>query len=440
MLRKQTYDDEKKEMEYEPDEEETVSFLKDDDDKPLILQPRTRSRIASRGGETTKAIFNNKKLTALLFLALCGIVFVVNGRSETAVFSDLASSSSSYSSSTTHTTTATHNIPIQKDKDGKIVFTCPSGWDADSLEANNIGGEDFEADYTSVSREITSNRTEFLASFRTTKFDAWGKSYNRIKRGTKPFKSKYFPKYLKTGSHLYESACGIGLNLFMTLEILQEEDTTTNTKGSGSSTGISGITVYGNEYVPESVEKARDVVLADGVIPSGNQQGTICAGDSTNLGHVPSGAFDLVYTGYITPNMDLLGFHMDEPEWDDWTEYEQICDSVWRSNKNDNKKNKKHDWMGNYLWDIMVQKQTDWYGKWVGEMARIAKPGVPVIIEQVSLPYCVYQDDWGGVVKEFWYKAARENTYGWDIDPESIEMMDDTIHNNRYNVFMLKNK
>ena len=35
---------------------------------------------------------------------------------------------------------------------------------------------------------------------------------------------------------------------------------------------------------------------------------------------------------------------------------------------------------------------------------------------------------WGGVVKEFWYKVARENTYGWDIDPESIEMMDDTIH------------
>jgi len=128
-------------MEYEPDEEETVSFLKDDDDKPLILQPRTRIRIASCGGETTKAIFNDKKLTALLFLALCGIVFVVNGRSETAVFSDLASSSSSYSSSTTHTTTATHNIPIQKDKDGKIVFTCPSGWDADSLEANNIGGK-----------------------------------------------------------------------------------------------------------------------------------------------------------------------------------------------------------------------------------------------------------------------------------------------------------
>lgn len=26
--------------------------------------------------------------------------------------------------------------------------------------------------------------------------------------------------------------------------------------------------------------------------------------------------------------------------------------------------------------------------KWVAEMARIAKPGVPVIIEQVSVPYC----------------------------------------------------
>ena len=430
------------ELQLEPDEEETVSFLKndnddDDDGKPLILQlqstkSQVQTRIASRGGEPTKGILNGKRLTALLFLALCGIIFVMNGRSETAAFSDLSSSSSSFSSSVAHTaTTTTPNVPIQKDKDGKIVFTCP-----DSHEENNIGGEDFESDYTSVSREITSNKTEFLANFRTTKFDAWGKSYNSIKRGSIAFKSKYYPKYLTKGSHLYESACGIGLNLFMTLEILGQN-------------GVSGITVYGNEYVPESVEKARNVVLADGVIPSSNRQGTICAGDSTNLGHVPSGAFDLVYTGYITPNMDILGFHSDEPEWDDWTEYDQICESVWRSNKNsesekgENKKNKgkKHDWMGNYLWDIMVQKQTDWYGKWVGEMARIAKPGVPVIIEQISLPYCVFQDDWGGVAKEFWYNAARENTYGWDIDTESIEIMDDTIHlSSRYHVFMLKNK
>ena len=58
----------------------------------------------------------------------------------------------------------------------------------------------------------------------------------------------------------------------------------------------------------------------------------------------------------------------------------------------------------------------------------------------VFILYGFIQNDWGGVGREFWYDAARENTYGWNIDPESIEMMDDTIHKSRYHVFMLKNK
>jgi hypothetical protein len=381
MMRRLAFDEENEdmEMEMEPNDEEAASFLPDDKSMILHLRsanPRTRHRIT--GGKTKEILNNNsymKKLAALLFLALCGIVFVMNGRSETAAFSGLASSSSSSSTPIWAKAAASTTIPIQKDKDGKIVFSCPSGWDSDSLQANNKEGKLFNSEYTLVSRDITTNKTDFLASFRTTEFDAWGKSYNKIKKGSIAFKSKYYPKYLKKGSHLYESACGIGLNLFMTLEILQEEN------------GISGITVYGNEFVPESVEKAKAVVLAEGVIPSGNQQGNICAGDSTNLSHVPSGAFDVVYTGYLTPSMDLLQQHTDDPEWDDWTEYDQICNSV----NNKDKKIKKYDWMGNYLWGVMVQKQTDWYGKWVGEMARIAKPGVPVIIEQVSLPYCVFQ-------------------------------------------------
>jgi len=379
-----------------------------------------------------------KIVAALSVLALFEIDCVLNRRFNTVALSDLASSSSSSATNHTATTTAptTTTIPIQKDKDGKIVFTCPppsGSSDSDSDSTNSERDDGFEKDYTSVSREITTNQTEFLATFRTTNYDAWHKSYNTVKNGSTAFKSKYYPKYLQNGSHLYESACGIGLNLFMTLEILQEGG-----GGGTSGDGTTGITVYGNEYVPESVEKARDVVLAEGVIPSGNQQGTICAGDSTNLGHVPSGAFDLVYTGYVTPSMDLLGIHTDDPEYDDMTEYDEICSSVWRSNSK-NETAKEHDWMGNHLWGIMVQKQRDWYGIWVGEMARIAKPGVPVIIEQVSLPYCVEEEDWGGVIKEFWYESARENTYGWDIDPDSIEMMDDTIHKSRYNVFMLKN-
>jgi len=90
------------------------------------------------------------------------------------------------------------------------------------------------------------------------------------------------------------------------------------------------------------------------------------------------------------------------------------------------------------LQSIAEQRQRDWYGNWVSEMARIAKPGVPVIIEQISVPYCTVMTDWDGVEKDFWYTAAKENTYNWNIDPDSIEMMDDTIFPYRYHVFMLK--
>lgn len=301
---------------------------------------------------------------------------------------------------------------------GNRLLTCPRIQD---LEATNDSGESFDEYYGKVSRNITTDKNDFLATFRTKDYDGWGKTYDVMKEGMKPFKSEYFLPYLKKGSKIYESACGIGLNLLMTLEILQEE--------SGKSNGSPGtaITVYGNEYVQESVELS-DMVLGKGVLPAGNRRGAVCQGDSTNLSHVPSDAFDLVFTGYITPIQDPLGID----QTDDWGKYTAICRTL--------KDARKYDWMGQALWNIALEKQHDWYGKWVGEMARIAKPGAPVIVEQVSQNYCTNQDDWGGVNMTFWHQAAADNTYNWNIDPDSIEMVDDTLHGMRYHVFMLKNE
>ena len=90
------------------------------------------------------------------------------------------------------------------------------------------------------------------------------------------------------------------------------------------------------------------------------------------------------------------------------------------------------------LAEIAQQKQEDWFGLWVSEMVRIAKPGKPVIIEQVSPPYCNDVDDWGGVSRNFW--KAGVNNYGWDIDPSSIDIAADKVFGSgRYHVFMRKN-
>lgn len=283
-------------------------------------------------------------------------------------------------------------------------FTCPA---VQSTNTTYDGGEDFEDVYAKISRNITTSKKEFLETFRETPYDGWSATYTATKAIIVSFKSKYFVPNLKPGMKIYESAFGIGLNLFMTLEVLQEF---TNTLG---------ITVYGNEYVPESVEKAN-FILGEGVIPLGNQKGVLCAGDSMNLSHVPSNSFDLVYTGYITPHQNTLD--IDEDDDDKW---DQICDGA-----------SKHQWMAEKLKTISTQRQEDWYGKWVGEMARIAKPGAPVIVEEVSQPFCVVKTDWDGVSRSFWHDAAKKNTYDWNIDPESIEMMDH--RKTRYCVFMRK--
>ena len=300
------------------------------------------------------------------------------------------------------------NVTIKNE----ALFTCPA--------IKTPTNEDFEIEYAAVSRNMTTDKDEFLRTFRTKGYDEWATTFEKNKKDMFDFKAKFFGPYLKPGSKLYESACGIGLNLLMTLEILQE------LPYSESGTGI---TVYGNEYVKESVEQS-ETVLGEGVLPDGNHKGVICTGDSTNLSHVPPNSFDLVFCGYITPIQDVLGLG-GETEDECWARYDEICDSI--------KSDKSGDWKTKKLWQIAVKKQHDWYGKWIEEMSRIAKPGAPVIAESISYSYCTNRNDWDGIDQEFWHEAAKSNTYNWDIDPDSVDIEVSTKRH-RYHVVMLKNK
>lgn len=299
------------------------------------------------------------------------------------------------------------------DGNGPIQYECPVSVGPTAGDSK----ENFEKDYTSVTRQITTNITEFKETFRSREFDGWGRSYDTVKEKSYGFKSKYFPTHLTNGSNLYESACGIGLNLLMSLEILEEY-------------GISDIVMFGNEYVAESADKANWILSEIG--PPGNGQvGKICQGDSTNLSFVPSNTMDLVYTGYITPVIDPLHLEVGN---DDYNEYKSICDMVKNKTGGDN------DWMGIKLNQYVQDEQERWYGQWVGEMTRIAKPGAPILVEQVSPSYCTKTADWGGVDREYWNRTATLNTYGWNVDPSSIEIVDDQIFRKRYNVFMTTRK
>jgi hypothetical protein len=163
-----------------------------------------------------------------------------------------------------------------------VVYQCP---DPEQVGDINLDSR-FVNEYTSETNNFSDNMTEFSATFRESRFDGWGRKYFKVKEAMKPWKLKHYPKYLKNGASIYESACGIGLNLFMTLEILQEAGILEN-----------DLVVYGNEYLDVSAAKANKIL--DQIAPSNGRKGLICRGDSTDLGFVPADSFDLVFTGYL---------------------------------------------------------------------------------------------------------------------------------------------
>ena len=58
--------------------------------------------------------------------------------------------------------------------------------------------------------------------------------------------------------------------------------------------------------------------------------------------------------------------------------------------------------------------------------------------EDVDTPVCSNESsEWGGVATSWWKFAVDE--YGWDVDPDSIEIVEAAWYPHRYNVFMRKN-
>jgi hypothetical protein len=222
--------------------------------------------------------------------------------------------------------------------------------------------------YESVSESIT-NVASYMETFRHVEFDNWGHTYDEVKHGMYSWKSRYF-KDIKSNDIIYESACGIGMNLYMTLEIIQHV------------LGVTNITIYGNDYVPQSVQIAQSIYseVNSTMLPASfGRLGSICEADSTQLGFIPSNSFDLVYTGYISPLFDPLQLNQTTTD-ENFVQYNAYCEQLQHHGTNTTVSK---------MAAKAQQRQNDWYGKWVGEMVRIAKPGAPIIVEQVSYPYVI---------------------------------------------------
>jgi len=321
------------------------------------------------------------------------------------------------------------------------LYTCPHHGTLDKAmndnERNNITTF-YHSDDTYLKERLSSiiqmaNSTLGESAFNALEFDQYHRTYDQVKDILGPWKASQFSKYIKSNMTLYESACGEGFNLLMTLSILFQQE------------GVTNVTVYGNEYRATGVIIANELLqdMAPKVMP-GSHLGQICQGDSTNLSFVPSETFDVAYTGYIDQLQDPFGFFSEIPaDWNRQAWYE-VCHGKRTVDGGDTTTTAM-------ITDIDIaikkkivhmdqQKQEDWFASWVSELLRIVKPGGAVIIEQVAWSKCIQLDDWGGVDKNWWKVAISK--YGWDVDEQSI-YMDDMFpgsKDDRYHVSMQKRK
>ena len=295
------------------------------------------------------------------------------------------------------------NNDVLDNTTGNLSYSCPSFHVSAEIDKE----QDF---YREKNTHLFKNGEPDFSSFRDKPFDAWHNSYNELKSLFKDWKLKAFGDNLSGNGNekIYESACGSGFNLLLTLEILAEHR------------DMRSLEVHGSDYISSSVNFASQLLAAES--PAGSSVGHFCSADSSNLSHVPDESFDLVFTGYIDPIDDPMDIGLSDDEiYEKWVE--QLC-------QKDSEISKK-------LRMKAQRIQEDWYAKWVTELIRIAKPGKAVIIESVGYPLCSHED-WGGVEKE-WWNATAISRYGWDVDPSSFLMEDYILGSDRYNVIMRKN-
>lgn len=300
------------------------------------------------------------------------------------------------------------NVTVRKFK-GSPQLLCP---EEPILPPSHI----FYTNSSSVIQAISNDFDSYRENFRKMEYRDWGISYDAVKEAVRPWKKERFVANLKNGDSIFESGCGVGLNLIMTLEILQEED-------------IRDVHLYGSTFGDDSAASYLiDGVLTEKEAVGSGKRGVICSANSVDLSFVHENTFDLVFTGHISSHPDPWQNGLGDPEV--LAHRDAIC------------KDKNNDWKSATLLEIAQKEQNEWHRKWLENMVLIAKPGAPIIVEQVPSAYCSNGlDAWGGGVSHaFWEQAIEE--YSLDVDVASVEFESDILFPDyrRYNVFMRKSK
>ena len=224
--------------------------------------------------------------TRLMVLVLISMVVLVAYNIPEKVATTATTATTTTKTNDKHSSSSKVKGRMHAKRNVVVDYECPS-----EVGEPQIGYDDSShfKRYHDDAEQLTDNMTEFLETFRTSEYDLWKRTYEQVKDGMYHWKSTRYARHLASGDSIYESACGIGLNLLMTVEILEEVS------------GIDNLRLYGNEYVEVSASRANQILGGGGGVapPARARTGSICRGDSTDLSFVPPDSFDLVFTGYL---------------------------------------------------------------------------------------------------------------------------------------------
>jgi hypothetical protein len=216
-------------------------------------------------------------------------------------------------------------------------------------------------------------------------------AYKELKNGLQDFLIRHFVPNLNDGDAILESECGDLMNLILTLDVLNEQGNITN------------LAVYGNTASNNSIPSIG-MLLTEMSNKTNNSASKICM--STDLSFIPEDSFDLVFTGY---------FRVADSE-----RVESLC----QQNNS-----------------IAIQEfQNDYFSQWVGEMVRVAKPGAPIIIENVSPAFCPPSPtntfSSCGIDRPWWKSFVRIDDI--PVHPESLVLEKSRLVDKEYHVIMNK--
>ena len=159
-------------------------------------------------------------------------------------------------------------------------------------------------------------------------------TYNTLKEQMLSWRtSKYIPSLKKTGANIFELNCGVGLNLFMTYEMIQQSQPKDDIRDVHLYGTTSTTMTKGNRNINDDDNSIRSAITANLLLDTilqkeanfvgGGKRGMICPTLSTgttsindhnsnsksnqyiDLSFIPDNSFDLVYTSYVPLIRDI---------------------------------------------------------------------------------------------------------------------------------------